>query len=202
MAVDAPSWMIYLVDFLVFVLFVVGIIFLMAFRMYRNAQGKIIAEVWEPSGYPVRKLTKWDRTGKTVEVDGCTYFLSKELTSKEKDELLEQGIAVYPSHRYTNYGFWPFKAILRIESWERNNPEPIRPRYDKPVMTAAEITASKNEIQATTLAMDIQENQERQKQLTNAIANQPNKLVVYILGIGTMLLSFVTLIIVWQLTGD
>lgn len=201
MAVEAPAWMVYLIDLMVFVFFVLGVVFLMAFNMYRKAQGKVVAEIWEPSGYPVRKLAEWDATGKTVEVDHCTYFLMKELSRQEKEELAEEGINIYPSHRYTNYGIWPFKVILRIESWERDNPEPIRPRYDKPVMTAAEITASKNEIQATTLAMDIQENQERQKQLTSAIANQPNKMFVYILLGGTLFISFITLVIVLQFSG-
>jgi len=201
MAVEAPAWMIYLLDFLVLILFAVGLLTIIAYRMNRKSEGSMIAEIWEPSGYPVRKLVQWDATGKTVEVDRCTYFLSKELSNKDKEELAEEGISVYPSHRYTKHGLWPFKATLRIESWECDNPEPIRPRYDKPVMTAAEITASKNEIQATTLAMDIQENQERQKQLTSAIANQPSKLVVYLLGIGSILLSLVTLILVWQLAG-
>lgn len=201
MAVDAPAWMVYLIDFLVFILFIVGVMFFLAFYMYRQAQGKMIAEVWEPSGYPVRRLAKWDTTGKTVEVDGNTYTLNTELSEEEKERIKEEGGFVYPSRRFTGYGLWPFRVILRIESWEKGNPSPIRPHLEKPLVTSAEFTSIKNEIQAVALGMDIQENQERQKQLTSAIANQPSKLVVYLLGFGTLLLSFVTMIIVIQLAG-
>lgn len=201
MAVEAPAWMIYLIDFLVFILFVIGVLVIVAYRTYRKAQGMMIAEIWEPSGYPVRRLAKWDITGKTVEVDGGNYVLKTELTEEEREKIKKEGGNVYPSRRFTGYGFWPFRVILRIESWEKGNPNPIRPWAEKPEVTSAELTSIKNEIQAVTLGMEIQEAQERQKQLTSAIANQPSKMVVYV-GLGLIaLMCFISLIMVIQLAG-
>lgn len=209
MAVEAPAWMVYLIDFLIFILFVIGVVFILAFYTYRNAQGKMIAEIWEPSGYPVRRLAKWEKSGKTVEVDGLTYVLKQETSEEEKQEILkghgqeseEIQPSIYPSHRYTGYGIWPFRAILRIETWIKGNPNPLRPPAEKPEVSAAELTSIKNEIYAISLGMEIQEAQERQKQLTGVIANMPSKTVLYIICGGTLFLTLITLVIVFQLSG-
>ncbi len=144
----------------------------------RATRGKVIAEIWEPSGFPVRHLVDIAPDGKTVEVDNATYALPKEPTPEEAGKIQHH----YPARRYVLWSKFPIgnKVTLRIESWEKDNPEPIRPTYERPTVTSQEWTAQKRAIQATALAMRIQENEARQKQLENAIANQPNKVVVYI----------------------
>lgn len=173
--------LVYTVGLIVALTFI--ILLAIVFEGWRNTKatrGKMIAEIWEQSGFPVRNLVDISPDGKTVEVDGCTYALPKEPTKAEA----EKSEHYYPSRRYVLWGRLPVgKVTLRIDSWEKDNPEPIRPCYDKPVVTALEWTAQKRAIQATAIAFRIQESEARQKELEKSLANQPSKMVVY-LGIG------------------
>lgn len=182
--VDAPAWFVFVSDIalLGFVLF--GILFAWAWKNARMCKGKMIAELWEPTGFPVRYFVKADITGKTVEVDGGTYRLQEDRDdSKEKSHSRS-----YPSKRYIKYpqtaflGIGALQNTVRIESWERDNPEPIRPPGTPPIVTASEWSASKKEIQAISVAADVQESAEREKAMRSAIANQPNKMIVYALS--------------------
>ena len=101
---------------------------------------------------------------------------------------------------------------VRVESWERDNPEAIRPFYgsvDKDgkfidsqlTVTSTEWQAQKSVIQATGIAMSVQEREAREKEWTRAMANLPNKLIVY-LGIGiAAICSAVGLAIIYQMAG-
>jgi uncharacterized protein YggT (Ycf19 family) len=64
-----------LVVFVIIIAFIVLLaLVLMGWRNQKYTKGKMIAEIWEPSGFPIRNLIKIDeKTGKTVEIDGITY---------------------------------------------------------------------------------------------------------------------------------
>ena len=200
---------------LIMVIIIFLFLFLMSWRNVKNTEGKMIAEIWEPSGYPVRHLVKIEETGKTVEVGEITYCLSKEHGPEE----LKTQTHTYPSRRYVLYPTKPFLGLkflqvtLRIESWEKNNPEPIRPFYGRVdpkdgkfisgqlTVTGAEWSAQKREIQATTLAMSIQENEARQKEFMKVINNQPSKMIIY-LGLGVCAIaSIASAIMIFQVVG-
>lgn len=209
----------------VMILFLFVVIYIAASRNVKNTEGKMVAEIWESSGYPIRHLVPIDKNGKTVEVDGLVYALPREKNAevtgegnRKAGEGKQEGDDQhhYPSRRYVLYpakppfGLRPLQTTLRIESWEKDNPEPIRPFYGRVdengkfvanqlTVTSSEWSAQKREIQATVLAMEIQENEARQKELTKALANQPSKMILYI-GLGISSLGvLINLFFIWQI---
>jgi hypothetical protein len=98
----------------------------------------------------------------------------------------------YPSRRYTLWPNFPpiGRVTLRIESWEKNNPEPIRPFYgsvdengrfvdSQLTVTGSEWTAWKREGTAIDVGMRVSEAEARQKELEAAMRNLPNKTILY-----------------------
>ena len=80
------------------------------------------------------------------------------------------------------------------ESWERDNPEPIRPFYGRVTedgkfedslltVTSTEWAAQKNVIQGTQIAMRVQALDAWQQALQKLMMNIPSKIITYI-GIG------------------
>lgn len=197
--VDAPDWFVYAFDLLIFAVIVGGLVFLKAWWNARNVKGKMMAEIWEPNGSVKRVLVKPDSTGATVTVDNLVYRLPKDLGEKELAGLRAEGKPVssntYPRRRWMEYPNKPLTPIfVRIESWERDNPEPIRPFYgrvdDKGMFIDSQLTvtgkewqAQKSVIQATGIAMNVEERAAREKEWQRAMANLPNKWVMY-LGLG------------------
>lgn len=215
--VDAPTWFVMLFNVVLIVCLICVFILLWSWRTVKRAEGKMIAEIWEPSGYPVRHLVQTDKSGKTVEVDGITYRLPREDVDEDQYERDEKGNVVidgegkrirkYPSHRYTRYpasaplGLKSLQVTLRIESWAKDNPEPIRPYYGKLTVTGLEWTAAKREIQASALAMDVQESEAREKEMRRGLLNLPNKLILYLLAGGGCLGSVICLVYLMQIAG-
>lgn len=169
---EVGNWFIYLMDaailaILAFILLVM--MFIKRNKYAKDALNKIRAEIQLATGWNEYHIVPCADNDKSVEVGNFVYMLNPE------------------RRRYGKHPLSPFMGLswlqvpIRIESWAKDNPEPIRPTYDKIVATSAEIKAMTREIQATTAAMQIQEIDARQKELTNAIANQPNKTVVYVM---------------------
>jgi len=217
--IDAPDWLVYGFDLLMFVVIIFGLVFLRSWWNVRLTKGKIIAEIWEPSGFATRVMVKPEPNGHTVNVDHLEYRLPKELSERESEkeitELKKEGKPISQSHTYPRRRWvyrpnWPMPSIpMRIESWERDNPEPIRPFYgrvDKDgkfidsqlTVTSTEWQAQKSVIQATGIAMSVQEREAKEKEWARAMANLPNKMIIYI-GLGALLLlSVISLLMMYQ----
>lgn len=96
--------------------------------------------------------------------------------------------------RWGKYPPAPFLGIktlqvdVRTEAWYLNNPEPITPAETRTTVTAVDAQFHTREMAAEMAAVEIQEQEARQRQLMEAIRNQPHKMVVYImLGAGILL---------------
>jgi len=198
--IEADLWVIIVLDVLLFgILPAIAIIFAKCWWNVRRTKNQIVAEIWEPNGFATRELTQPDPTGATVVVDNLVYRLPKE---KEFDDEKQKDTTsrTYPRRRWIYMQNKPLPPIpLRIESWERDNPEPIRPfygrvtedgKFDKSqlTVTSTEWQAQKSVIQATGIAMAVQEREAREKEWTRAMANLPNKMVMYI-GLGIAVIA-------------
>jgi len=96
--------------------------------------------------------------------------------------------------RWGKYPPTPFLGLrtlqvdVRTEAWYLNNPEPITAPETRTTVTAVDAQFHTREAAAEMAAVEIQEQEARQRQLLEAIRNQPHKLVLYImLGIGILL---------------
>jgi len=221
--IDAPDWLVYGFDLLIFVVIIFGLVFLKSWWNVLKFKGKnamkIYAEIWEPSGRRPKHIVEPDLNGATVTVKNMVYRLPKELSEsekeKEREDAKKEGKPYSESHNYPRRCWvevpnWPLPSIpVRIESWELDNPEPIRPFYgrvDKDgkfidsqlTVTSTEWQAQKSVIQGTSIAMSVQEREAREKEWTRAMANLPNKMIIYI-GLGALLLlSVINLFIGYQ----
>lgn len=210
--VEAPTWFVWMFNIMIGALIILVLLFIGAWLNAKKTEGKMMAEIWEPSGFAPRHLVKPDPTGATVTVDNIIYRLPRELSQRE----LETHTHVYPSRRYITYkpflGLKFLQSPVRIESWERDNPEPIRPFYgrvDKDgkfidnqlTVTSTEWAAQKSVIQATGIAMSVQEREAREKEWERGMRNLPNKMVLYI-GIGiAALASILCAVLTYQIVG-
>jgi len=194
--IEADLWVIIVLDILLFgVLPIIIIIFAKCWWNTKRTRGMIIAEIWEPNGDTSRTLVEPDPTGATVIVNNLVYRLPKELSDKEMLALRKNSVRIYPRKRWHYMANKPLPPIpLRIESWERDNPEPIRPFYGRVTedgkfednlltVTSTEWAAQKNVIQGTQIAMRMQALDAWQQALQNLMTNTPSKIIVYI-GLG------------------
>lgn len=208
---ETSNWFIISFNLLIFAVVAFGLIFLKGWVSTKQTKGKMIAEIWEPNGDTTRVLVKPDPTGATVTVDNIIYRLPKELSDKELAKLKGEKVRIYPRKRWTFRPNRPLPPIpLRVESWERDNPEPIRPFYGRITedgkfdsslltVTGTEWQAQKSVIQATGIAMSVQEREAREKEWTRAMANLPNKVIVYIgLGVAAVC-SGVAAVLIYQM---
>lgn len=211
--IEADLWLVIVGNILLFCILPVLIgFFAKCWRNMRRTRGCMVAEIWEPSGDTPRELVKPDPTGYTVTVNNLVYRLPRELSDKEMRKFANKGTRIYPRKRWMYMRNWPFPSIpLRVESWEHDNPEPIRPFYGRftedgkfddsqLTVTSTEWQAQKSVIQATGIAMSVQEREAREKEWARAMANLPNKMVVYI-GIGIAALgSMICAAMIYQMT--
>ena len=85
-------------------------------------------------------------------------------------------------------GLKTLQVDVRTEAWYLNNPEPITPPETRTTVTAVDAQFHTREAAAEMAAVEIQEQEARQRQLLEAIQNQPHKLVLYImLSVGILL---------------
>jgi len=194
--IEADLWVVIVLNILFFgIVPVIFGLFVKCWWNVKRTKGMIVAEVWEPNGDTSRALAKPDPTGATVTVDNIIYRLPKELSDKEMLELQKKSVHIYPRKRWTSMPNLPLPPIqLRVESWERDNPEPIRPFYGRVTeegkyedslltVTSTEWAAQKNVIQGTQIAMRVQALDAWQQALQKLMMNMPSKIITYI-GIG------------------
>jgi len=212
--IEADLWLVIVGNIFLFcVIPIVLVTFAKCWWNMKHTSGCMIAEVWEPTGDTTREIAKLDPAGHTVTVDNLVYRLPREMSDKELRETKAKGIRIYPRKRWYFMPNRPLSPIpLRIESWERNNPEPIRPFYgrvdEKGMFIESQLTVTGNEwqaqksvIQATGIAMSVQEREAREKEWARAMANLPNKMIMYLLLAVAAVCSALAVIIVYQLAG-
>lgn len=200
---EVGQWFVWIID--AAVIAVVGM-FAMVFILYKRGvyQKKavtcILAEILLPSGWPQYHIVPCAIDSRSISID--------QGVDKDGKPLGDFVYMLNPKRRrYTLYPQNPIMGLkwlqvpIRTETWFQDNPEPIQEDYSNKIATAAEIKAVTREIQATAVAMEVQEMEARQKELIKAISNQPAKMIVYI-GLGcAALFSLVSLIIVAQMAG-
>lgn len=136
---------------------------------------------------------------------------------KDKDKQQE----IIPTLSFVKYPNKPFMGIgrqvsLRLECWDEGNPEPKKAFYGKFVdadgnacnptdegakfiegrleMTAGEITARINEMQAVEGSIEIETMKDREKTIFNVLRNLPNKMVLYIALFLCALLGVISIV--------
>jgi len=92
--------------------------------------------------------------------------------------------AKYPARPFL--GLSTLQVDVRTETWYYNNPEPVTAPENRTLVTAVDAQFHTREIAAEMAAVEIQEQEGRQRELMKAIANQPHKTVVYVLLGGTL----------------
>lgn len=148
----------------------------------------IRAEIRLATGWSEFFVVPCEQNDKSVTIDNFIYILDPN------------------KRRFGKHPMSPFLGLswlqvpMRIETWDKDIPDPIRGNKDKEaVATAAEIKAMTREIQATTAAMQIQEIDAQQKELVRAISNQPNKMIVYVLLVVCALAGIASIFVSYQL---
>lgn len=212
---DIPAWLAWTLDILIVVVMILGLLFVQMIMNARKTAGRIMAEIWMPNGETPRKLVKLDPVGDTVTIDNKAYRLRKPKSREEEERDKETG-HYYPSKRFVQYPANPLMGLrmltsqVRIESWEYDNPEPIRPFYGRVdengkfvesqlTVTSTEWTAQKSVIQATQIAMRVQEREAKEKEWLKAMTNLPNKMILYIMGGAAVIGIIVCIVMVYQM---
>jgi len=161
-----------------------------------EARGCILAEIKRETGWPLLKVVKPTPDG-WVRVAKGDYRLPiakrKEAKEGEKNNPDGQRLlpvilewAFYPANPFL--GLKVLRTPIRKQAWWENDPEPIVREEHRTEVTAADAQAHTREMDAMNIAIRIQEAEARQKQLQAALANQPNKMIVYVmLGIAILL---------------
>lgn len=191
------------------VVFIIGII--KRGQYEQDSKGKIMSEIRTETGWPLRKVVTpfpdgWVRVGKgdymlprvkkdgddgsAESVDALVGVTAGEAQIvRQREQGSQPAIATvktiitewdrYPSSPWM--GMKWTQVPIRKQSWWENNPEPIvRPKY-RIEATAADAQAHTREMDAMNVGIRIQESEARQKQFMEALSNQPNKMLVYIL---------------------
>ena len=186
---EVGGWFVHIINIGVLSVIAAGVLVLIIWKrsQYQKLAEKCIrAEIQLPSGWSEFHVVPCEINAKSVSINDFIYMLDPNVKRWGK----------FPMSPIL--GVTALQATIRIESWAKDNSEPIRPKYDHLIATAAEIQAMTREIQATTGAMQIQEIDARQKELVAAISNQPSKMIVYVLLGIAVLVSAVTAIMVFQ----
>lgn len=236
---DLPRWFIPLMDgaILVGVAFVIMVwVLRQRGQNAKKAEGKILAEVWLPTGYPVRKLVKpgpdsWIKLGELGDYklaspknlckcghDEASHIIGIKGTDKEIKQVVRGKCVLCPCMSYEfkesiapvpRRAKWPLNPFLglgtlqvdvRTEAWWLNNPEPITPIENRTLVTSVDAAFHTRESDAEKASVEINEQEARQKQLTSAIANQPNKMVLYI-GLGLIAILLIVNLVLTQRAG-
>lgn len=149
----------------------------------KEAETKIQAEIQLSTGFSEFHTVPCGISDKSVTIGGFEYFLNPN----------EIRWGMHP--RNPVLGLRALQTPIRKESWAKDNANPIRPKYDKHLLTAAEMKALNNEVLAADLAMRIQESEARDKEMTRAMTNQPNKTYVYA-GLAAIGVGIVVMVII------
>ena len=173
---EVGIWFVHLMNLAI--LSIVGVVIAVAILVkkgqYQKEAAKCIqAEMLTATGWPEYHTVKCGINDEWVKVGNGEYKLD-------------------PNHK--RWGFHPrlpfmglasLQVPIRRETWYKDAPKslPVFPQQNSPEITAAEIQAKTREAAAIAAGAEIVEIEARQRQLVDAITNQPNKMVVYV-GLG------------------
>lgn len=201
--------------------------------------GKMIAEIQGHDGFPKRHLVAINPDGMTVTINKGIYRLNEARESQMKkngDYETEENESIgdkvlkskqgFPNKRFDYYPSKPFmgvgaQKVLRLESWQEGNPEPIKPFYgmfvdasgmecdpmeegakfvdSRLIVTATEVNNLQRVSELAQAASEAEEIKASLKSFQRFIANMPSKTLVIILGLGGLLVSGITLVLVFGL---
>ena len=187
---EVGGWFVYLMNLAI--LAIVGVIVAVAIlhkrgQYQKEATGRIQVEIWLTTGYREYHTIPCDLNAKTVTIGSSTYYLNP-------------GRIRWGRHpRLPFMGLASMQVPVRLESWFQGVAEPIaHPEEQVTSLSAQEIRALMRQGRATLIARHSQLLEAGQKGLVNAIANQPNKVVLYVmLGVailGIAIIAFNTLL--------
>lgn len=215
------SWFIHLMNVAIVAIVgcvVLGIIFWKKNQYARQSQGRLMAEVKQPGGWPKYYVVRYSEDAKWVRLGRGDYMLPKGVRDNPEnpedmsdvDRCKQRGeYLLKPSIKEWDwYPRRPFLGLrwlqvpIRKQSWYLDDPTPIVwPEYRVEV-TAIDVQARTREMEAMLEGLETQEQEARQRQLTNALENQPNKLYVYLMVGVNIVLTVVILIQIFGMPGD
>lgn len=215
------SWAIHIL-YVAIVAIIVAILLVIAYfkkKTYlEEARGNVLAVVKRPTGWPLKKIVAPTPDG-WVRVAKGDYKLATQLKEKKPEDITdEERCRVSGEYKFSPWAFeWdvypstPFLGlkvlrvpIRRCEWWE-NDPNPIiKPEFlpawkcscgkEYHSVTAADAQAHTREMDAMNVAIRIQEAEARQNEMQKALANLPNKVVLYGLLFAAVLFNVISLI--------
>jgi len=153
----------------------------------KDVLGKIKAEIRLPSGRSMYYYKPCEEEAETVDINQFTYFLNPHLKRWHK----------HPSTPFL--GMKWLQSDIRTECWDLNVATPVH-SAPSPI-SASEINAKIRQIQAIRMVAEEQELQASNEMVKMAIANQPNKWVVYGIAGAGLVATIATLVIVAQVGG-
>lgn len=184
----------------------------------RTAEKSIQVEMIQPSGHSRFYTVECAQDAKSIDIEGGTYYFDfppvKLPDKKGKGETLStEALGKDPSdngdkkekpgneRRWGKHPLIPFMGLstllvpIRKETFYLNNPIPMRlgPVPSAEYM-AAEIAAMKRGAIAAAGTIKLAESEARQRQLSDAIANQPNKTYVYAALVGIIILGVIQVV--------
>lgn len=177
---EVGPWFVHLMNLAI--LAIVGVVILVAILVkkgqYQKEAAKCIqVELLTATGWPEYHTVRCGIDDAWVKVGNAQYKLNPD----------QKRWGFHP--RLPLMGLASLQAPIRKETFYKDNPNYVAfPEKKAPEITAAEIQAKTREAAAIAAGAEIVEIEARQHQLVEAIANQPNKMVVYVgLGIAVVL---------------
>lgn len=196
-----PVWLTYLMDvaiLCILAVIVMIIIFVKRNKYQKEAEGCIRAEIETPSGWNQYYTRRYDPDAESIEAGGVIYMLRPGKSRWGK----------HPLNPFFGLGF--LQVPIRVEQYELNCPNPkfapkiLYPTNDEQIdymYTSQHIQALANQWAASEAGTVVQELKDQQEVTTQAIMNQPNKNIVYLLLGGIVICVVVIMIICLQLGG-
>jgi len=169
-------WFVHLMNLAI--LAIVGVVILSYIQVkkgqyLKEAATHIQCEVKMPTGHDEFHTVPLEVSAEWVEIKGIKYNLPKEV----------KNWGLHP--RLPFMGLRSLQVQVRKCTWYFNNPNPYYRDDKAPEVTAAEIGAMAKEATAVAAGVAAVELKSQQEQMVKAIANQPDKTVVYVmLGIA------------------
>ena len=176
-------WFVHLMN--IAILAIVGIIILAYIQTKKGqylteAARCIQCEIKMPTGHDEYYTVPLEVSAEWVEIKGIKYNLPKDV----------KNWGLHP--RLPFMGLHSLQVQIRKCTWYFNNPNPYYRDDKTPDVTAAEIGAMAKEATAVAAGIAAVELKSQQEQMVKAIANQPDKTVVYVmLGIALIGIAIV-----------
>ena len=179
---------------------VLGFIFYYRGRYAKEALGRVMVEIWMPSGWSNYYVVRPTMDG-WVNVGAGAYKLAPQVPDKTDNPGEEKkNRIITPAKRWDMYPRRPFLGLkllqvpIRKESFYWNNPDPITWTENRTTVTAVDAKTHTREVAAQHIAANIAETEARQRKWEEVINKLPDKMVLYILIGIAIILSLVVLV--------